>query len=725
MSLGSKNDAQDQGYYKCFGHYDIVKLSLRGPSPEHTFNISPNVLQCISLFGIRWSDPSISKPLPEWLADAPLILLVLFKLHPSLLSNYGLKGEMRVLQYLAHQLQSADANLMTSLGHSEVLAFLKGEDLSTMLRTVAKIRDEATIGDVFQDNHSLSGNKASPLPAFAKSTSFPLISYELVLDGNHFDRVRGLVKPVVTIRCQPGSDEAIASSLRKHAIGQALECYGKEDILLWFQEGMEIGDFTSKIMSFREDWRDHPGLYSTLTFFLGVPEHETERRESVPDEASLSVPVSCQEVLNRLAAVVEGDWLEDSVVGEVVSFANRLSSCAADPYICVEFGDMLGFTEYLVSLLTTMKDDIQKGEYDSSERAKGILLDQIHTANEALYQRYSGIEAHLEGVPFPPFFSHAGINRVVLAAADFPFFAINEGFAKVRDDRYWPGFVTFSESSPFQVLNAEILSFPSRSLFAPVDEWPTISHEISHIAERVLKFREHTEPSFKDLIRRLRGQPFFTEREMLQLWDEMFAHWFDFCYFFEAKDIDYFIEQLWVGWLKVPMVWRGKDRYLLRSLLMYIWGRYQKFVETSKGRKERQEFIKSCYSDMVKRLGAKSQRFQQFMAAIKLDDEEHVLRGAFWLSGVFRTFEIFKELSIENGLYQRLNVPYQNLEQHLNLLENGKVVCDEIPNPKTLLFQLKERLLRKGVDIHPRVSLAVILTLSNDYRRRQRLLLGH
>jgi hypothetical protein len=679
----------------------------------------------VNLFGIRWSDPSISKPLPEWLADAPLILLVLFKLHPGLLSNYGLKGEIEVIQYLADHLQSADANLMTSLGHSEVLALLKGEDLSTILRIVSNIRDQATIGDVFKGNCVLPKNRASLLPAFANSTSFPLISYELVLDPSDFGRVRGLVKPVVTLRCQPGSDEAIASSLRKHGIGQALECYGKEDILIWFQEAIEIGDFTSRLMSFREEWRDHPGLYSTLTVFLGVPEREAERREPMPDEASLSVPVACQEVHSRLSNALQGDWLEGNVTSELLGFANRLSSCAADPYICVEFADMLGFIEYLVSLLSAMKDDIQRNEYDSSEITKGVLLDQIHTANEALYQRYSGIEAHLEGVPFPPFSSHAGINRVVLAAADLPFFVLNDGFAKVRDDNLWPGFVTFSESEPFQAFHAEILSFPSRSLFTPVDEWPTISHEISHIAYRILNFGGHAETSLHDLIGRLEGHPAFPPPEVLQLVFEIFAHWFDFCFFFEGKDIDYFIDQLWVGWLKVPMVWRRKRQYLLRSLLMDIWGDYEQFVKTSKGSARRREFIKYRYATMIARLSGKSQRFRYFMTGITEEDERSIFLDAFWVSGVFKTFEIFRQRSIENGLYKRLNAPYEKLEQHLTLLESGKVVCDEIPNPKTLLFKLKERLVKNGVDIHPKISLAMILTLSNDYRRRRRVLLGH
>lgn len=180
-------------YYKCFGHYDIVEFCSSALPFRSNFNTSPNILQSVSLCAIHWANPATSKPVPEWLTDAPLVMLVLFKLHPSLISKYGVRGEVQVLDYLARHLEDSHPNVMTSLGHSEVVLLLKGNDLSTMLRSISQVRDRATFGDVFKGSAELPVGDASLLPVFANSTSFPLISYELVLDQNDFSQVLSLI----------------------------------------------------------------------------------------------------------------------------------------------------------------------------------------------------------------------------------------------------------------------------------------------------------------------------------------------------------------------------------------------------------------------------------------------------------------------------------------------------------------------------------------------------
>ena len=127
---------------------------------------------------------------------------------------------------------------------------------------------------------------------------------------------------------------------------------------------------------------------------------------------------------------------------------------------------------------------------------------------------------------------------------------------------------------------------------------------------------------------------------------------------------------------------------------------------------------------MVSRLRSRLSSFQDFMNGIGKDDEQHILRGAFFVSGLFKAFQLFRQRYLKEDLYQHLNSAYDQLDQHLDMLERGKVVFDEIPNPKALLFQLKERLLRRNQEASHPTSLAVVLSLANDYRRRQRVVLG-
>jgi hypothetical protein len=386
--------------------------------------------------------------------------------------------------------------------------------------------------------------------------------------------------------------------------------------------------------------------------------------------------------------------------------------------------------KFITDFISTIESELQLNNSTHARLLQSILLDQIHLANEAIYQRSSATEAYLEGLHFPPFLNEMGISRLVMAATDLPFFAINSALGPERGNKEWSGFMLFSQNTPFQEGPGEILSFPSRALYDPVREWVTVTHEISHIAYDILSFGGKEKKKIDDLISRLESSAFpFPEIDDFIF--ETFAHWFDFSYFYEGKDIDEFLIRLWVGWLKVDNIWRRKLQYLTRSLLMKLWGEYTEFKAT-KGRKARFQFIEKNLDEMLAQLNTGVEGFPKFMEDVpkiievdaelkrRFKDYKNILiQNAFYISGLLSVFVDFEKHYRSEDLKNRLNPPYANLAKHIDMLQKGQVICEEIPNPVMLLQSLGNDGTGKPVIISPPLSMALILSLADDYRGRK------
>jgi hypothetical protein len=713
----SKNSPPESRFYKCFGHHDIARFTPCDVVDYQDFNKSPNILQSINLYSIRWDDTTISKQIPGWFTDAPLVLLSLLKLHPDYIDKYGLDGELQAMRYIAERFPVFHPSLSTNLGHSEITLLLKGPDLSGMLGAISKIRREANEASIYK----LSAKKDRELssPIFANSTSFPLVSYESIIDKKNYKKITDKVNPIVMIRCQPGSDKSIGASLRQHGFSTILNLYGKEDILSFGNKEISLGDFTSRLLTFRRSWKNHPGLYSTSTYFNKPFKINDKRRKPQINEVSLTVPLPCQRIITTVMKAAR-DCPEPEIYNKIISFVNQFSCCAADPYISTEYSDMLEFGKYLVALLREIKSWQKKGKKIQSEIRKDILLDQLHVATEALYQRYSGIEAHLEGAPFPPFFAHSGINRIILAASDVPFFVLNNVKIPSNSSNRWSGFVVFSEGLPFQeFIGSNILSFPARALFSPIEEWPTVTHEISHIAYDNLGLGKLSNKTVKVLSAKLANSPEFPPNEIANFVYEMFAHWFDFCYFFQEQNIESFIEHLWTGWLKVYTVWRRKRQYLLRSLILYIEENYNEFIKTSSDKRKRKKYIRNCLDRMILHMRSVSSDFRDLVADLNEQDWFILCEDTRKIAeGLIETFQILKEKRIDKNLFSKLNAHYQNLDKHVGLLVEGNVITEDIENPSLLLLSVRKKASKDDI----RTSLAIILSFANDYRKRRSLL---
>lgn len=718
-SLENGTQAGDSSrHYKCFGHYDLVQISYKGQPSSARMYGSPYILQSVSLPLFPWSNNLITKQTIGWLDNAPLVLLVLFKLHPIVIRDLGLKGELAALHYLASRLGQDRTSIFTSLGHNEVVAIIKGNNFRDLLSCVAKIRDHASIGDVFGSGSMGFGSiNNKDMPAFVNTTSFPLVSYELVLDTGNYQLLQGNVRPVLMIRCQPGSDKALIAGLPT-GDKVAFECFGKEDILVMYSDEVALADFTKQIVTLRESWRDHPGLCDTSTYLLGGYETAEEQKPTLHPEVRLSMPDECAHAIGSLSFALESDWLGKDTKVQLEQFLNRFANCAADVYVSAEYADMLGFLHFLETLLRRIESQFAVHHHQEAQIEKDVLSGLLNLANNALHQRYAGIEAHLEGVPSPLFTATEGVNRVILAAGEIPMYVLNEVLVNERNGELWPGFVMFSEIYSYQAFQGDILSYPIRALLDPLGSWTTITHEISHFAFVLLNFKGHILDALEKMTEGLRKHPAYPRAGFLQIVWELFAHWYDFRYFYGGEDIHYFIKDLWRGWLQVPTVWVKKKEYLVRSLLMYLYSEREELAAKATSKSKYKLYIKSRFTQMMGYLIDEIREMPSFMNEVKPKDIRATIIDAFYFSGIF---EIFESRFFNEHIYNQLNSGYSDLQKHIRLLENGEVITGEIENPKALLFSLVKKLRGQGTLSPMNTQVAIILSFANDYRRRQRL----
>ena len=112
----------------------------------------------------------------------------------------------------------------------------------------------------------------------------------------------------------------------------------------------------------------------------------------------------------------------------------------------------------------------------------------------------------------------------------------------------------------------------------------------------------------------------------------------------------------------------------------------------------------------------KCEGFAQYLVDIKGDQKLAIVyKAKYW---VF-LLSLFEQYFWKPDLKDAINEDYPEIGRHIEQINNGIPVTEEITNPKQLLFSLLEQYINiKHEDINLSIMIAFILSFSNDYRRR-------
>jgi hypothetical protein len=644
-----------------YGYFDLVSVTcindLKAPS---LVPIEHDLQECAPFrffADAESSRPKFQADLEAWRTTVAVFLK---------LDSHGYKASpfhsrREAAQFLKDRY--SNAHVFYALGHSELVMLLGGDDLAKLLGNVTELRN--------------ASNKDTSR-WFARTTTFPLVSYEAVHKQSNYKILTGLIHPVITVRCTPAAENAIVSSLPSDAQFHARNIYGDTDLTVyWYPEaGVSVGVFAETISILRKRWADSDLVHKTSSY-IEIPRLRGESTpcQMVPSNADLIHP----QLLPKLDTL-----FPLSLRASVADLIFRLTACLADPVIALDYADMEQTFPFIEDLLDHLHLATTANPVEA-EKHRMSLMETADLARSAINQRYAGLESNPETLSHSQSPVLCEIRSYVLAASAFPGFI----FDRLRMDQEprWAGYILFGGTySPLQ-REQNIFSLPTNWLFKPIEEWFKITHEVGHGVFNLLNVEGLLPSWVKDSISNAYG-PGSTIRVI----NEIFANWFDWRYVFN-RETNFFVKKMWESLLGWPAVWEKKPQYLVRGFAVFLAGQLSEIQShlSSGRRSEVYPIMEQKWLSFVELLntipdaaGYCDLPRETIHAIIK--QIINICPLLFFLETGFET-----ACQIE-GLSERLNPEYLDLETHVQELLNGNVVSTKIVNPCRLHLSLLREL---------------------------------
>ncbi len=698
--LYSRRAEKKASYYTCYGQYDLVEL-LNVNSHEAIYDVPFDDDIIDSEFSLFYSWDKLTSELTEWAKGYPVLVLCLLKIQPKLEEDFALHVETDIINYIKKSFGN-ESNIFASLGRSEFLLFLRGNDFETVLSKVSNLRQNVTIKDVIEDTKYFECCPHKPI--FIDTTTFPLVIHPL-LDDTNYQKLSGNVLPRVNIICNPGYEKIIAKYKIPSCAG-VYNVYGNYDITMVWSKPLSLSEFAKELTDIRSNPYVVYGIKSTNTVFLDVkelsvdPEYKNEIEEDFNPEA----------IPGTDALIKNMSTLNPMVKSRLIEFLGRLNSYYMQEDTRDSFEDMAR----IYGAISWGLEELKHAPTHEISIHNNFISEIIDLCNNGLFQRYEGLETHFETCKHLPFPFLRGINGLIAAGTAIPSFIFKSIFPKQTINQTWSGFVVFGLSHSYQLFSGKILSYPASSLYKPIEDWWGITHEIAHALYRMDEFYEDVLPD--DIKQHLRKLETFQSSHYVDV-EEIYSNWFDFVYIFEKNQNRYF-PMIWQSWLRWERVWRYRDAYLVRSFLIYLTidiDSYKKLHHV--GIKELREYTNGKYSEMIGLLSRTVPEFTKFNDGMSQEKIDAIPDIAFVMEALlyFLQYTYF-----DKDIYDRLNPKYPDevLDKHVSMINQGLIVTDDLPSPIKFLHKLHDVYATKPVPL--KATAATVLTLSLNYIRRHR-----
>jgi hypothetical protein len=636
------------------------------------------------------------------LASWPGAILILAKVHASVTRRDG--GSARWIAASLVRKKFPAAHIFLGLGYSELLLITGGEDLAVLLDTVNELR---SMRDPEDNTQSL----------FFKTTTFPLLSCAQIHKTKSYELLQGKVLPVITASCDPAVEWRIASEMEKQGMF-VRNVYGKSDLLIGWKSPVAIADLANLLTQFRQRW-GATGMLAKTSTYLESPIQTMPTSRSTPDTSFFNRSLAIASgPLPGFPTEKEKNLLFDNLQtvephalrASLSDLTLRLLACLNEPQIGEHYLDMVNLFAFLPELIKGL------GKSDIADNARYTAEAVADLARAAINQRYAGLEFHPETLAHSHVPLLCDIRAIVAAATCIPHFVFDHLHPDLRASETWAGFVLFGGTSAPQYLHQDILALPPASLFSPVEEWWKITHEAAHGVFRTLQVFEKIPSKYRDYVD---AACLEAGADSYLLIDELFANWFDWKYIFN-QDTEFFLQRIWASWFRVPRVQMSKSQYLARTFAVFICSRLSEFIPLLQYRLMERGFpwLKARWEEFVAVLRTVPE-MSAYLDKVKPEEVQNTLTLVFHTSHILHFFENgFEQACGVEKLRKRLNPAYPELDQHIRLLNEGKVIMTQIPNPCRLHLEFLKSLRNQPPSLA--AEIAYIFSLENTYLKARR-----
>lgn len=700
-------DIESVSYYSCYGRYDLVEFQMVDSYESvHNIPFDKDIIDCE--FSLFYTWEGISENFHKWANGYSALTIVLLKIHPYLEETLSLEVEREAINYIKGTFED-NVNLFASMGRSEILLLLRGSDFASLLESITDLRQKITISEVLNDPPVQYNPDAS---IFIGSSSAPVIAHPILVGAEDYNALEGKVHPLINITCHPGYEKLISNALPP-SCSRYFNVYGNHDIAIAWNDEVNLSVFAKELTELRKTINKLDGTVTTETSFLGIQEIGSKS----PEEFKPLCDDVVSEVLPGMEEIhMKSELLNPTEKASLLEFIGRLNSYYGRLESKSLLEDMTGIHHTINTILDSLDgltDESLVHEINTS------LSEIIDLANNALYQRYSGLETHFDTCKHIPYPFLRGINVFSCAATCIPLFIFKAIHPEKNINDIWPGFVVFGMSYSYQLfLDGKILSYPANFLYRPIEDWWGITHEVAHAIYWISNFYGQLPEKIKEYYEDLS-----IKDDLLLSMDieEVYANWVDFKFIFKGDKERYF-PIIWKSWLRWNRVKRFRQEYILRSLLVFLTSDLERFhqVQNNESREQTREYIKSKLNEMNNMIIPKVPEYKAYIDDISLDEivktiDVNVAHIEHYLN--YLEVEYFHE-----SIFERLNPPYPEelLREHLDLLEQGLIVTGVIPSPIRLLHELYDAYYGSNKDVPFQTTVATVLTLWIKYLKESK-----
>jgi len=654
-------------------------------------------------FSLFYSWEHVSFDFHEWTKGYPVLVLALLKIQPILEDKLLFGIETDVIKFLKETFKD-NVNLFASMGRSEILLILRGNNLGKLLRNITELR-ETPISKIIDNINIVEVN--TNIPIFIDSTSFPAIIHPTLHGKEEYHELEGMVLPMVDMMCYPGYEKIIASQ-KIPSCSEMYNFYGNYDLTMLWNAPVAFSEFAKDITKFRNTMKKTGCIKRTYTTFL-VKTLKNEENQGITELQLINLRCELVAGTEEIIKKAEHVNLQPMVKSSLIEFIGRLNTHYNQLDSKSSFNDMLGI-HHSINWTLGQLDNIPT---HLVHRINNHLSEIVDLSNNAIFQRYSGLETRFDTCKQLPLPFLRGVNGFIAAASCIPCFIIKSIFPKRKIHDAWPGFVVFGLSYSYQLfIGGRILSFPASSLLRPIEDWWGITHEVTHLYYYTVNFRKDIPPEDVAYLQE-------SALSELNLWidiEEICANWFDFVYIFQREKIRYF-PMIWKSWLRWKRVWERKDQYIFRSFMIFLSSDLEGLRKAQlEGHANYLKYINSQFDAMRDLVMTKVPEFAKYISDLR----SNILQEIAIIARRFDQFFLFLEDKyFDKKVYDRLNPEYPDfiLKKHLKEIDEGYIITEDIPSPVKLLHSLYDKYTASNKEVPIRTTAATVLTLWHKYMK--------
>jgi hypothetical protein len=636
------------------------------------------------------SKEKFERDLDTW----PTAIVVLAKINQKICSLHG--GSVRWIVSDRVRKELPEAHVFFGLGHSELLIIMGEKNLPNLLKTVT-----GRLRILFD------GSKNNNYPLFSKTTTFPLLSCAQIHSKNDYGILDGEFEPVITASCEPAAERSIAAELKKQGL-KVKNVYGKNDLLIHWKQSIKTSELAKFLTFFRHKWGANGILTKTTTYLeSSIPSDEKQQFANPAGFQAEKYPELMTEEEERLLFERLAKIESPSIRAALSDLTLRLSACLNDPQLNIHYRDMANIFAYLPDLVESLGRKEQDVAFHASFTAETVT----DLARAAMNQRYAGLEMHPETLAHAHAPLLCDIRTIVAAATCIPYYVFDKLKPSSRASELWAGFVLFGGSSSPQYLPQDILGLPSSSLFSPINVWWKITHEVAHAVFKTLEVYKQIPEGIRDYINESSRDSGIDDYHLI---NELFANWFDWKYVFNTE-MDFYLKQIWASWVKLPLIWKSKPQYLARSFCIYICPKLNELISLLSQRWDQAglPWLEAQWTEFTNIL-KEVPNMADYLAELSADEKRDIFAIAYGSGRTLLFFErsFEKKCSLEN-LTERLHPSYPKLKEHIQQLNEGCVITEEIIDPCKIHLEL----LRSQNGKRPNLAteIAYLFSLENTY----------